>query len=420
MFVDIACSSIACSRRTETMPYEIGEKCEGLHDGRWYLCTILSQEDDGYKVTFDGWSRQFNELLSAHCVRPRTTIDVRTRKRWRPSVNFNKLLPGDEVSISVEGIRKPAVIRVVDPFQELLTVECGNEELIASFRDVLPPPEQPSPDTVKRRKPAASQQAAPAATPPPPISASVSLQSAIAPQFATIVRRDGEKISCGDLVSLTPNSADVVFIVLELYQDESEVLLNAQKCQLSDGVAVRLVTNFRLTCPASAVDTLQDTKLSSQLKKAVLEVRQGAILRLSQSLQIHMANRACQLQVRRYDLAAKLRCEIHRGMSSRAARTFIIKMGPADLRHDLELLGLAVDNSFKVEKSKNRLDDLDSLLGEKWDVKVKDDNRYFYANFAEFSLDLPSRSLLVKIKFAESTCSFRQDSYRQDTAADCC
>ena len=95
-------------------------------------------------------------------------------------------------------------------------------------------------------------------------------------------------------------------------------------------------------------------------------------------------------------------------------------MGPADLRHDLELLGLAVDNSFKVEKLKNRLADLDSLLGEKWDMKVKDDDRYFYANFAEFSLDLPSRSLLVKIKFAESTCSFRQDSYRQDTAADCC
>ena len=403
------------------MAYEIGEKCEGLHDGRWYLCTILSQEDDRYKVTFDGWSRQFNEVLSAHCVRPRTTIDVRTRKRWRPSVNFNKLLPGDEVSISVENIRKPAVIRVVDPFQELLTVECGNEELIASFRDVLPPPEQPSPVTsVKRRKTAASPPAAPAATPLPPISASVSVQPAIAPQFATIVRRDGKKISCGDLVSLTPNSADVVFIVLELYQDESEVLLNAQKCQLSDGVAVRLLGNFRLTCPASAVYTLQDTKLSSQLKKAVLEVRQGAILRLSESLQLHMANRAYQLEVRRYDLAAKLRCEIHRGMSSKAARTFLVKMGPADLRHDLELLGLAVGNNFKVEKSKNRLDDLDPLLGETWDVKLKDDGRYFYANFAEFSLDLPSRSLLVKIKFAESTCSFRQDSYRQDTAADCC
>ena len=95
-------------------------------------------------------------------------------------------------------------------------------------------------------------------------------------------------------------------------------------------------------------------------------------------------------------------------------------MGPADLRHDLKLPGLAVGNNFKVEKSKNQLDDLDPLLGETWDVKLKDDGRYFYANFAEFSLDLPSRSLLVKIKFAESTCSFRQDSYRRDTAADCC
>ena len=133
------------------MAYAIGEKCEGLHNGRWYLCTILSQEDEGYKVTLDGCSRQFNEVLSTHCVRPRTTIDVCTRKRWRPSVNFNKLLPGYEVSISVEDIRKP--------FQELPTVACGNEGLIVSFCDVLPPPEQPSPVTiVKRRKTAASPQ----------------------------------------------------------------------------------------------------------------------------------------------------------------------------------------------------------------------------------------------------------------------
>ena len=196
----------------------------------------------------------------------------------RPSVNFNKLLPGDKVFISIEGIRKSAVVRVVDPFQELVTVECGNEEIIAPFRDVLPPPE-PTPDTVKRRRPAALPQAAPAASPPPPVLAPVSVQSAIAPQFATIVRLDGIKISCGDLVSLTPNSADVVFIVLELYQDQ---------------------------------------------------------------------------------------------------------------------------------------------LGEKWEVKLKQDDHYFYATFAEFALDLPLRSLLVNIKFAESTSSFRQHSYRQDTAADCC
>ena len=55
-------------------------------------------------------------------------------------------------------------------------------------------------------------------------------------------------------------------------------------------------------------------------------------------------------------------------MSSKAARTFVIKMGQADLRHDLELLGLAVESNFKAEKSKNRLDDFGPLLGEKWDA----------------------------------------------------
>ena len=174
-------------------------------------------------------------------------------------MNFNKLLPGDKVSINVQGIRKPAVIRVVDLFQELLTVKCRNEELIASFCDVLPLPEQPTPNTIKRRKPAASLQAVPAGTTPSPIPAPVSVQSAIAPQFATIVCLNGNKISCGDLMSLNSNSADVIFIVLELYQDESgfEVLLNAQKSQLSDGVAVRPLANFRMMLYHRATETSQ-------------------------------------------------------------------------------------------------------------------------------------------------------------------
>ena len=174
-------------------------------------------------------------------------------------MNFNKLLPGDEVSINVQGIRKPAVIRVVDPFQELLTVKCRNEELVASFCDVLPLPEQPTPNTIKRRKPAASLQAVPAGTTPSPTPAPVSVQSAIAPQFATIVCLNGYKISCGDLMCLNPNSADVILIVLELYQDESgfEVLLNAQKSQLSDGVAIRPLENFRMMLYHRATETSQ-------------------------------------------------------------------------------------------------------------------------------------------------------------------
>ena len=124
----------------------------------------------------------------------------------------------NKVLIDAKGSRKPAIVQVVDPFLELLTVECGNDELVVSFRDVLPPaPEEPA-RVVKRRKTAASQPTPtptppPTATPPPPVSL---------PQFATIVRLDGTQISCGDLVSLSSNSADVVFIVLELFQEESD------------------------------------------------------------------------------------------------------------------------------------------------------------------------------------------------------
>ena len=60
-------------------------------------------------------------------------------------------------------------------------------------------------------------------------------------------------------MSLTPNSADVIFIVLDLYQDDSgfESLLNAQKSQLSDGVAVRSLTNFRMMLYHRATETSQ-------------------------------------------------------------------------------------------------------------------------------------------------------------------
>ena len=106
------------------MSFEIGKKCEGLHEGRWYVCTILACEKDGYSVTFDGWSRKFDTVLAPEFVRPRSTIDSRKRKPWTPSINFNKLLPDDEISIDVEGSRKQALVRVVDPFREQLTAEC--------------------------------------------------------------------------------------------------------------------------------------------------------------------------------------------------------------------------------------------------------------------------------------------------------
>ena len=90
----------------------------------WYVCNILTCEKDGYSVTFDGWSRKFDTVLAPAFVRPRSTIDSRKRKPWTPSINFNKLLPDDVISIDVEGSRKQALVRVVDPFPEQLTIEC--------------------------------------------------------------------------------------------------------------------------------------------------------------------------------------------------------------------------------------------------------------------------------------------------------
>ena len=106
-------------------------------------------------------------------------------------------------------------------------------------------------------------------------------------------------------------------------------------------------------------------------------------------------------------------------MTTKAARCCTIKVGPASLSTDLELLSLTTENGFKATKSKTDLADIDPLLGGNWDVKMKSDNHFFYVTYAEFAVDVTTRSLAMKIKFAESTCAFRPDSYRADTAADC-
>ena len=196
-------------------------------------------------------------------------------------------------------------------------------------------------------------------------------------------------------------------------------MLKAQKCEISKNTVVKLTEDFNVTCPVACAHKL-NTKISSSVAKAVQEVKKRAIVRCAESLNQYAEDRGYQLRARRHDLAAKIRGEIKKTMTTKAARSCSLKIGPADLSKDLEVLSLTLENGFKVSKSKHNLDDLDFLLGKEWDVKIKPDNHFFYVTYAEFALDISTRTLVMKVKFAESTCSFRAESYRSDTASDCC
>ena len=103
----------------------------------------------------------------------------------------------------------------MDPFREQLTVECESVQLTVAFRDVLPPPVFTP--VVKRKRPAAPRVITPSEPAPTPPQVPTPVSST-APQFMAIVRPDGTEIGCG-LVNLSPNAADVVFLVLEVYQE---------------------------------------------------------------------------------------------------------------------------------------------------------------------------------------------------------
>ena len=97
------------------MSFQNGENCEGLHEGRWFACTILSHEGEGYKVTFQDWSSRFDAILPFNCIRPRSlAIDCRSRKRQRLTVNFSKLFPEDGINVDVDETKKPAIVKIID------------------------------------------------------------------------------------------------------------------------------------------------------------------------------------------------------------------------------------------------------------------------------------------------------------------
>lgn len=404
------------------MSYQNGENCKGLHEGRWFACTILSHEGDGYKVTFKDWSRRFDTILPVNCVRPCSlAIDRRSRKRQRLTVNFSKLFPEEEVNVDVDGTKKPAIVKTIDPFTEILTVEIDDEEVLP-FHHVFPPDAEPASQPVKKRKQAVSKQASPRELLVPTTSSSPApsrLEFSSLPQFFLIVRPDGVEISCGDLVTVVPTCTDLAFIVVEIYQQDSREMMTAQKCELSYGMAANLNVHFSMTCPVTSIHK-GDTKISPHFTKTVRDVCRKAILRCADSHCQNAGNREYQLQVRKQELAVKLRGEIRRAMTTKAARNCTVKIGPANLATDLELLSLTLQSGFKTTKSKNGLANFDPLLGSNWDVKKKPDGHFFYVTCAEFALDVSTRALAMKIKFTESTCVFHSDSYRSDTAADCC
>ena len=199
------------------MSYEIGQNCEGLHDGRWVSCLSVSQEDEGYKVSVENWSSRYDAILAPQCLRPRSAaIECQSRKRHRLLLNFNKLFPEDEVLVDVDGEKKPATVIVVDPFLELLTVEIEKEEVIVPFDSVFPPDDEVAPPApTKRRKQATPRFQS------PPEAAQTPVPAQIPAPGICVVRPDGVEISCGDLVTISPACTDLAFLVTEIYQQDS-------------------------------------------------------------------------------------------------------------------------------------------------------------------------------------------------------
>ena len=175
--------------------------------------------------------------------------------------------------------------------------------------------------------------------------------------------------------------------------------MKAQKCEFSDGMVAKLDEQFSFTCPITSVHKT-DSKISSQFTKTVQDIWRKAILRCADSQRQNAGNRKYQLQVRKHELAAKLRGEIRKAMTMKAAHNCTFKIGPANLATDLKLLSLTLESRFRTTKSKKVIADFDLLLGSNWDVKKKPDHHFFYITYTEFALDNENQVRQVHVRIS--------------------
>ena len=274
------------------MSFEIGKKLEGLHEGRWYVFTILTCEKDGYSVTFDGWSRKFDTVPAPQFVRPRSTIDSRKRKPWFPSINFNKLLPDDARDINrcrrfqkaSFGTSSGSPPWAADRWMRKRLTDCRFPWCIATACIYTRGQTKKTCCSARHQTIWTSANTTTRADPCQFYSSAV--HGHCPPRwYRNRLWRSREPVTkCGRCSFSCPGGLS--------RRDEWWLTHERSKCQLSDGVAVRSSSNFRLTCPVSEVYRLQNAKFSPQLKKEVLEVRRRSILRFSQALQLNASNRS--------------------------------------------------------------------------------------------------------------------------------
>ena len=97
------------------MSFQNGENCEGLHEGRWFACTILSHEGEEYKVyTFENWSSRFG-------------------------APFHRVLPRDEKSASQPVKKRGQVVSKQASPQELLTPTTTSSPALPSLESYIKP-----------------------------------------------------------------------------------------------------------------------------------------------------------------------------------------------------------------------------------------------------------------------------------------
>lgn len=177
-------------------------------------------------------------------------------------------------------------------------------------------------------------------------------------------------------------------------------------CKSKDNFVESVDANVQCTVTEDHVFQLTNfciTKINAFINKVIGD----GFVRVSSCQESNLGNFSYLQILRRHCLAGQIRQGIFSGISRGATRPAQpIHLGVFDPLHDSQIFGLASKNNFQVTFLGKEIENLDSLLGKLWDVKLLEPGNPFchftYVCKIKFFVNRQSMCLRCSFYYSES------------------
>ncbi|XP_071956560.1 uncharacterized protein [Antedon mediterranea] len=424
--------------------FYIGQNVEVLDEecGVWRAATItginILPDGNHFGVHYQGWQSKHDTFLLPNYIRKTTPMEKlgkRNRKRkvhdlsapMRCTVKHENLVEGDTINFNLESKQQEGNVLINDPFRKILEISYDfsdeTKHIVIGYCDVLscykyqedinPNLEDVQSSTQKvssskhkksKRKPMKNKHSRHLATLE---NANLSHQRTTkeSEEITQCVLED-ELVSIGSF--LPTDDDDIYHFLTSLHINNNDGIVEGR------GYKLRKLGTYNLLMVGSFTEVLTNPKpvklkINGRWAERRRATLQAAEERVNSLINISKAT----YEERKATLRRCIRQQIQRGLSSKKRQVRFSILYEQGI--DTKLFGLNASNCFREEYSPESFGQLDFLLGNGWDYRMKTNgDRYAFATRFDVKLSIEGKCIECIVHI----CNISAESWKRDYRID--